>query len=169
MTSATSTRSGPATILEWTARIRCNQYEVGGSFSVFIFLDEVPTNPKQWFTDSAFVGTFDAFVNSPLEGYANRNDQADFDIQGFVHLNPKFLKLSGQKSLEPSVVVPYLKKNLHWGVQKVTGTVAELPSLEVVVLATPLTLPEGAKYPTAGEPVHYHDITYGRPGGSRNP
>jgi hypothetical protein len=35
-----------------------------------------------------------------------------------VHLNPKFLKLSGQKSLEPSVVVPYLKNNLHWGVQK---------------------------------------------------
>jgi tyrosinase len=51
---------------------------------------------------------------------------------------------------------------------QVDGTVVELPSLEVVVLATPVSLPPGARFPVYGEPQPYPSITYGRPGGSRN-
>jgi len=157
------------TILEWTARIRCNEYEVGESFSVFLFLGAVPTNPEQWHTARTFAGAFHAFVNAAPDQCTNCRNRADIDVQGFVYLNAKILKLSGQDSLDPSFVVPYLKSNLNWRVKKVDRTVIEPPSLEVVVIATPLVLPDGAKFPVAGEPKHHHDITYGRPGGSRRP
>lgn len=41
----------------------------------------------------------------------------------------------------------------------------KLPSLEVTILYTPFALPVGGTYPVAGEPVFYHEITCGRPGG----
>ena len=42
-----------------------------------------------------------------------------------------------------------------------------VPSLEVVVVATHLSLPPGEVFPVPGETVHHHDITRGRQGGSR--
>ena len=46
---------------------------------------------------------------------------------------------------------------------------ANLESLEVVVIVTPLTLLPGEMFPVPGETRQYNDITYGKPGGSRNP
>ena len=44
---------------------------------------------------------------------------------------------------------------------------AELQSLEVTVIGTPLSMPPGALFPIPGERHHYHGITEGQPGGSR--
>ena len=44
---------------------------------------------------------------------------------------------------------------------------AELKSLEVSVLAIPLTYPPGAKFPVPGQPLRRNGITHGKPGGSR--
>ena len=46
------------------------------------------------------------------------------------------------------------------------GTAAELPSLEMVVMATPLTLPTRANLPNAGQLEVYHNITRDKAGGS---
>jgi hypothetical protein len=148
--------------LEWSARVRCNKYELGGSFSVLFFLVNVPDDPDEWFMSPHFAGSFEAFVAS------DTRSQSDHNIQGFVNLDDGLLKHSGQDTLEPNVVVPFLTNNLHWRIQKVNGTVVELPSLEVVVLATPVSLPPGARFPVRGEPQLYPNITHGRPGGSRN-
>lgn len=43
-----------------------------------------------------------------------------------------------------------------------------LPSLEVTVVATPWTPKPGSVVPAVGEPQYYHDITYGRQGGSHH-
>ena len=43
----------------------------------------------------------------------------------------------------------------------------ELPSLEILVAATPLTLEPGAQFPTPGETQFYPEVTAGRPGGAR--
>lgn len=43
----------------------------------------------------------------------------------------------------------------------------QLPSLEITVAATPLTLEPGAQFPTPGETRFYPDVTAGRPGGAR--
>lgn len=43
-----------------------------------------------------------------------------------------------------------------------------VPSLEIIVTATPLKLPLGAQFPVPEETHYYHGITHGRPGGSYN-
>jgi len=162
--STVSPNSGLSnTRLEWSARVRCNQYDLDSSFSVLIFLVTVPDDPEEWFTSPHYVGSFSAFVD-PTSG--NRSQS---NIQGFVNLDSGIAKHSGQESLEPNAVVPFLTDNLHWRVQKVDDTVVELPSLEVIVLATPVSLPPGARFPVYGEAQPYPGITYGRPGGARNP
>ena len=47
------------------------------------------------------------------------------------------------------------------------GEVAELSSLEVAVIATPLTYPPGSVFPVPGSPHRHNQITHGRHGGSR--
>ncbi|PPQ90313.1 hypothetical protein CVT25_007898 [Psilocybe cyanescens] len=157
---------------EWSVRVQCKQFEVGGSFSVYIFLsNEVPASPDEWLFHPDFAGTFDVFANSHPEQCANCTAQADELIKGFVHINDIFLAKSGQTSLEPGTVVPYLKEHISWGVTKVNGDVVDLgnfPSLEVTVLCMPLDLPAGAEYPIEGEPTIYPDVTCGRVGGDHS-
>jgi len=93
---------------EWGARIYCKVSEVGGSFSVFIFLGDVPTEPSRWLNDPAFAGIFDVFTEGT----------GDFVAHGFVYLNRVILERSIQ-SLEADVVVPFLKQRLNWAVQRV--------------------------------------------------
>jgi tyrosinase len=160
-------RTADNTIPNWSARIRCNQHEFGTGFSVYLFLVEVPEDPAQWLTSPHFVGSFDAFINTDADKCANCRNQADRDIEGFVHINAGILEHSGQGSLEADQVVPFLTKNLHWRVLKRDGSLAELKSLEVTVVVTPLSLPTGAGVPTAGVPRHHHEVTRGRSGGLR--
>jgi len=155
-------------IQEWSGRVRCKLFEIGGSFSVFLFLGNIPTDATQWLMDPAFAGTFDVFANETPDECANCNEQRELVLRGFVHLNRSIVERLGQPSLEKDIVVPYLQQNLNWGLRKADGEVVEiakLPSLEVTVKCTPLSLPVGSKYPIEGEPEYYHDITRGRPGG----
>ncbi|KAG8773699.1 hypothetical protein FRC20_002169 [Serendipita sp. 405] len=108
--------------------------------------------------------------------YPPEEGNEDRFISGFVHINEPILKRSPQQSppsnaLKVEHVVPFLKKNLYWGVMKADGTVPDLssfPSLEVMVMATPLTFYPGSEYPEAGEPVLYPEITRGKPGGAKD-
>ncbi|KAJ7088141.1 photo-regulated tyrosinase [Mycena epipterygia] len=159
------------TILDWTARIQVKKYEVGGSFSVLIFLGAVPDDPAEWRTSPNFVGAHHVFANSVPDRCANCRTHRDAEVEGFVHLDEDIAEHSGLGSLEPDVVEPYLTHNLHWRVRKAGGQVVDLasvPSLEVTVFATPLTLPPGADFPVPGERRHHGGITHGRTGGTRN-
>ncbi|KAA1472059.1 photo-regulated tyrosinase [Dentipellis sp. KUC8613] len=169
--SVQSFGSSANVIWEWTARIHIEQYAIGGSFSVLLFLGNVPSNPDEWRTSPNFVGAHHAFVNSVPAHCANCRRQGGLVVEGFVHLNEGIARLSGLGSLEPDVVKPYLTKELHWVVQKVDGTsvpLADVPSLEVTVIATPLSLEPGEVFPVPGDAVHHHDVTHGRQGGSRH-
>jgi len=159
----------PSAINDWTARIHCKKYELGGSFVVLIFLGKVPENPSQWRTSPSIVGTHYAFANSAASQCDNCRNQAEIVVEGFVHLNSAIAKHSGLSSYEPREVVPYLKDNLQWRIQTADRAAVEparLPSLEVTVVSTPLTKAPGAVFPIAGEPQYHHHITYGRAGGA---
>ncbi|KAF8655956.1 hypothetical protein AX16_002862 [Volvariella volvacea WC 439] len=165
-----SNQAPSQTTTEWSARVRCRQCELGGSFSVLLFLGEIPPAPEtpdEWFLSPNFAGSFDVFGGDEPE----EPDQRDDETEGTVYLNRTILKLSDQRSLDPRVVLPLLRGTLqpNWLVLKVGSGVAELQSLEVVVLSTPLTLPIGKSTPVPGRPTYHYDITYGRPGGSRRP
>jgi len=154
---------------EWTVRVEFNKYELGMSFSVPIFLGTVPEDPEEWLVSPNFVGAHHAYVNSIAVLRANRQDQGNVVEEGFVHLNKAITQHSGLASLEPAVIEPYLTQQLNWRVQKADGSVAELQSLEVSVVATPLSYPPGSQFPVPGKSHRYNRITYGRHGGSRLP
>jgi len=155
-------------LFDWTARIEFKKYELGSSFSVLIFLGSVPEDPEQWLVSANFVGALHAFVNSKAGHCANCRNQGQLVQEGFVHLNQAIVQHSGLNSLDPDVVEPYLTKELHWRVQKVDGEPADLRSLEVSVIATPLSYPPGAMFPVPGTPRRHGHITHGRTGGSRH-
>jgi tyrosinase len=111
----------PSQVLwEWTARIEFNKYELGVSFSVPIFLGAVPEDPQEWLVSPNFVGAHHAYVNSTAVLRANRQNQGNPVVEGFVHLNKAITQHSGLGSLEPAVVEPYLTQKLDWRVQKVS-------------------------------------------------
>ncbi|KAI0322394.1 tyrosinase [Amylostereum chailletii] len=168
--SQPSAHNADGSYYDWTARIQVKKYALGGSFSVLIFLGEVPEDPAQWRSSPSFVGAHHAFVNTSAERCANCRTQADVVVEGFVHLNNAIARRAPELgSFDPSVVHPYLSRELSWRVQRVDRTAVDLhdvPSLEVAVSATPLTLEPGAVFPTPGDARYHHGITSGRQGGS---
>ena len=109
----------PTVIYDWAARIHAKKYELGHGYVVLIFLGDVPDDPSQWRSAPSFVGAHVSFVNPDAEQCDNCREQAELEIEGFVHLNAAIAKRSGLSSYEPSAVAPYLKDNLHWRVQAV--------------------------------------------------
>ena len=112
-----------SSITEWSVRITSKQFELGGSFSVLIFLGDVPANPKEWFASPTLVGSFDALVNSTPEVCANCQTLTEVEISGFVYLNEAIKNTNDdQASFHPDYVVPRLTKDLSWRVLKVSAT-----------------------------------------------
>jgi tyrosinase len=106
---------GDQVIKEWSARVSCKEHQVGGSFSVFIFLGDVPPDPDRWLTDPALAGIFDVYTG--IEDYDDDDD--DRDVRGIVLLNRWLSEKSDLPSLNESVVVPFLKRKINWAVRSV--------------------------------------------------
>jgi len=162
---------GPNVIHDWTARVHFKSYELGQSFSVLIFLGDVPDDPSQWMRAPSFVGSHVAFVNSAAEQCGNCQGQRDTVSEGFVHLNSVLARRSGLSSFEPDVVTPYVRENLHWRIRSVDRSAVsldQLPSLEVTVASTPMTKPPGSIFPVPGRPQYHHHTTHGRQGGAHH-
>ena len=113
------TQEASTVINDWSTRIHVKKYELSGSFSVLIFLGEVPEDPEEWCTSPSFVGAHHVFVNGAADQCDNCRSQEDLVVEGFVHLNLVIAELSGLPSYEPSVVHPYLRDNLSWRIQSV--------------------------------------------------
>ncbi|KAI9867655.1 MAG: hypothetical protein M1813_008455 [Trichoglossum hirsutum] len=78
------------------------------------------------------------------------------------------LKSRGHGSLEPEDVVPTLKAELFWTIEKVgnTGNIPpeSIPSLRVAVFSREASYATN-KIPTKGDSTPYYDATTGKPGG----
>ena len=116
----------PANILpEWTARIRCKVSELSDSHYVLLFLSPVsgpiPENPAEWRSAPPFVGSCHFFVNSFISSCDNCQNNANQITEGFVHLNHVLAQRLNLASLDPSVIVPFLKENLHWRILKASN------------------------------------------------
>ena len=105
-------------LADWRVRVSVKKYEVGGSFSVYLFFGDVPADSNQWYYDKSFIGTFDVFSNSTPESCDNCVDHQDKAIVGYVHISRAILQRLHEGSLHKSVVLPQLEK-LRWSVKKV--------------------------------------------------
>jgi len=65
---------------DWTAHIECEKYELSQSYTIIIFLGEVPEDPMDWLICPQFVGTHHAMV----DGSRNRGPILE---EGFIHLS----------------------------------------------------------------------------------
>ena len=151
---------------DWTVRIQVDKHALPSTFSVLIFLGDVPNNSKEWRKAPSFVGSFSAFAHSMA-----RHRGGPQLAQGFVHLNRVLARTPDVHSFDPEDVQPYLRSHLQWRVMCADGTTIDpgtLPSLEVVSIGTPVSLQPGAELPDYGEPTYYYDITEGKPGGARS-
>jgi tyrosinase len=124
------------TITEWTVRVHCKQFELGGSFSILFFIGHVPEDPSEWHVSPTLAGTFDAIVNNTPEECANCRNQEDMTIAGYVHLNSRILRHYDQAMLHPEYVVPRLTSDLSWRVLKVRAIEAE-PARVLHLLLSP--------------------------------
>ena len=115
------TPQAPNVINDWSTRINVKKYELSGSFTVLIFIGEVPEDPSQWCTSPSFVGSHYAFVNGVAAQCDNCRSQAQADlvIEGYVHLTSTLAGKPDITSYEPGEVIPYLKDNLNWRIQAV--------------------------------------------------
>jgi tyrosinase len=114
-------------VYQWTARIRCKQYELNDSFWVLIFFSPkpapIPEDPREWRTSMSYVGSHHFFVNTRMENCENCQRNAAHVTEGFVQLNHALAEYSGLNSLDPASVVPFLKENLEWRAQNVSDHV----------------------------------------------
>jgi len=149
---------------EWAARVLSGKYELGGSYAVLIFIGPVPESPSEWRKTSNYVGAHHVLVSGMDKGR-----DREHITEGFVLLNDAIAERSGLHSFDPSVVEPYLTKELGWRIQKVNGDAVDpkdLHSLEIVVTAQEIVLKPGEVFPKpVGVPQKYPEITRGRPGG----
>ena len=104
---------------DWSARISCKKFQLGGSFAIYVFLGEIPSDMKNWVSDPALAGVFGIFANPFPEECPNCTSQVDLVIEDFVPLDKAILRLSRQRSLEPAFCVPYLAKHIKWRIVKV--------------------------------------------------
>lgn len=103
-----------------TARIQCKQYELQKhSFSVLLYLGEVPETGTNVRATTSYCGSFDVWVNREMEACENCRANADLTVRGYVHLNAAIAKVSSLESFGAKVVAPYLKENLSWRVERV--------------------------------------------------
>ncbi|KAG8938502.1 hypothetical protein FRC03_007189 [Tulasnella sp. 419] len=106
--------------LDWVARIRSKLFQFEKSYTVLLFFGEPPADEHNWRTSDQFVGSSFVFANSSPESCDNCIERTDAIVEGFIDLTP-YLKRIYPDSLDPEIIVPYLKDKIHWRIQKVIG------------------------------------------------
>ncbi|KAG0642707.1 hypothetical protein HOY80DRAFT_917226 [Tuber brumale] len=160
-------------IHEYVCNIRASKYAVGGSFNCHIFLGDQNNDEIRNACNSNRVGTFSIYGNLPTTtGCAkhSKEDEDRFTVTGSIPLTGVLLgRITELKSLEPEIVVPYLKNNLHWMCSRPDNTpipIEEIPSLKVGVASVLVQIPTADHLlPTYGQWQRLYEVTAGRIGG----
>lgn len=116
--------------LEWLVNIKAEKHALDGGLQVHVFLGDVveEDSASLWPFSPNHVGTFVTLGQKPTtECEKCQQDQADgVQVTGQV---PLTLALAERylaqiiESLDETTVVPYLQKNLHWRVAKVSVSI----------------------------------------------
>ncbi|KAG8905307.1 hypothetical protein FRC01_008408, partial [Tulasnella sp. 417] len=128
-------------------------------------LDDPRTSPD-------YVGSWDTFFDDLAPSTFDDSDKKPAEIQSFVNLGRAIVKRLGSSGLQPAVAEPFLKENLSWCIIRQSDNaridLKDLPSLEVVVLAIPMTDSGNGPPRKSGPPQERPDITRGKEGGYRD-
>ncbi|KAG9050285.1 hypothetical protein FS837_006395 [Tulasnella sp. UAMH 9824] len=161
-----------STTSHWTARISCVANELTTNVSILMFFGPVPEGLGDPRTSPDYVGSWDTFFDDLQPRDLDGGDQKPTVIQSFVNLSRAIVKRLSSSALQPAIAEPFLKENLSWCIirQFDNGRIdlKDVPSLEVVVLAIPMTDPGNGHPRKSGDPQERPDITKGKQGGYRD-
>ncbi|KAL7629292.1 hypothetical protein AAE478_000812 [Parahypoxylon ruwenzoriense] len=128
---------------EWVANIRVNKHAMGGTFSIHLFLGEVPSDPLSWPVASSLVGTLGIF------SHKGKHDKAfDRKVGGTIPMTSALMYMvtAGKVlSLHAEDIEPFLKSNLELRVSLVDGTAVdayEVGGLHVSVASSMVRAPK---------------------------
>jgi tyrosinase len=151
---------------DWACNIVGQRMGLGGSYIVYIFLGDVPSDSSTWGTAANLVGTHGFFASSSMTA------SSGWLVSGSVSLTAALVEKIGGgmlKGLDSSVVEPYLSAHLNWAVKKASGDVvpnSAVPGLEVTVVSAKVTPAKGADVaPVFGTPQTHGNVTSGATGG----
>ncbi|KAI1107801.1 Di-copper centre-containing protein [Jackrogersella minutella] len=142
---------------EWIANIRVNKHAMDGSFSIHLFLGEIPSDPLSWPVASSLAGTLGVFAHSGAHG--RRHDRK---VTGTVPLTSALMNMvvSGKvPSLHKGDVEPFLKSNLESRVSLANGTVVdvnEVDGLCISIVSSLVRAPESETMLSEWGKIEYH-------------
>ncbi|KAH0559770.1 hypothetical protein GP486_003712 [Trichoglossum hirsutum] len=143
------------TRLEWSVVILVDTADFNESCRIMVFI-----SPAQNATDGP-VGVAPIFIRQA------GSSGVDTHVNTTIPLT-QALKDRGLGSLQPDQVVPTLKDQLFWIIEKAGNTdvipVDSIPSLRVAVFSREASYATN-KVPTKGDSTPYYDVTEGKPGG----
>ncbi|KAG8825735.1 hypothetical protein FRC19_010652 [Serendipita sp. 401] len=162
--------------LDWVVNIIVEKYVAKSTFYVHIFLGDFNPDPSLWSQDPNLVGTHVIFT-SQIEVTGCERCQLGaaehMRVGGTIPLTGALVQSVQEgrvPDLTPEHVAPFLRKELHWRVQRADGSVIELseiPSLKISAVHFLVTLPDAIdKFPERGEGEEVLSVTTGRLGGA---
>ncbi|KAG8945789.1 hypothetical protein FRC03_001636 [Tulasnella sp. 419] len=155
---------------EWSARIICDQFEIGKSFTVYAFLGEAPDDPEQWEEDPSSVGSHGFFVNRDPSRCENCQKQAGGRVEAFIHLSNTLIDLDdvNDPALDVDQIEPYLQqKGISIRIRTLEGDVinpTDLKTFSAEIISTPLREERGHhQLPILGEVERHFPILSPQP------
>lgn len=127
--SQTSTRPSLSAVFngdkyrEWIANIRVSKHAMGGSFSIHLFLGEVPSDPLTWPVAPSLIGTLGIFAHKGVHGRGLGRI-----VSGTIPMTSALMQmvaLGRAPSLNVDDIEPFLKSNLEFRVSLTDGTTVD--------------------------------------------
>ncbi|SRR5258707_12086443 len=109
-----------SSVQSWSIRIRIKPFEIDQSFSIVVFLNEVPKDPHTWLKSDDLVGSYNVFISYLPEDCENCRSHENEPIEGFVHLTSALQERIAH--LRTEEVAKFLEENLHLGLLKARKT-----------------------------------------------
>lgn len=155
----------------YQANIVSQKFALNGSYAVYVFFGEPPSDLSTWSTAENLVGLHAVTANLADEtnpGMSNMN----VPVTGVVMLSPALYTLYNEHELadmDPSVVEPYLKQNMQWRVATYQGQyveVKDLPDFSITVVVDQMVRPSAADpRPEFIGSASLANVTFGQDGG----
>ncbi|XXG94702.1 ammonium transporter Amt1 [Hypoxylon texense] len=149
---------------EWIANVRVSKQAMGGSFSVHLFLGEVPSDPTSWPVASNLVGTLGIFAHRGKHGMSH-GMSVDRKVAGTIPMTSALMQMASLgevPSLHAEDVVPFLQSNLEFRISLTDGRTAEpqdVDGLCISIVSSMVTAPDSeTKLAEWGEVESHFDL-----------
>ncbi|KAK4061552.1 uncharacterized protein Triagg1_10261 [Trichoderma aggressivum f. europaeum] len=138
---------------EWITNVYVNHGALDGSFSIYLFAGQPPEDASTWGIAPNLIGSVGIFTMSGMSGSHSK-------ISGTVPLTMALMRLVDLEALqdtEPSSVVPFLQKTLHFRIASIDNKEVEpeqVMGLYIGISSSRVRLPgSDVEFPEWGQPT----------------